>query len=128
MILQLLAGVLGIGGEALKARADLKVAELKARADIETARAKAATAAVEHGKSWELLAVQASKTSWKDEWFTIVLSIPLLLSFVPGIPPYIEAGFDALDATPDWYQWALLSAISFAFGRRVIPQFSKKKE
>lgn len=129
MIWSVVANLLGIGGDVLKARADLKLTQLKARADIEVARAAAAARTAEAGALWEQRAVEASATSWKDEWFTIVLSIPLILSFIPGARVFIEEGFVALDGTPDWYQWSLMAAISFAFGRRVIPEFgSKKKE
>ena len=115
--------MIGLGRDVVQARRDLKVRTLDARARIEDARAVAASRAAEAGATWEQLAVAASETSWKDEWFTIILSIPLVLSFVPAAQPYVEAGFAALDATPEWYQWAVLAAISFAFGRKVMPAF-----
>ncbi|WP_420011322.1 hypothetical protein [Tateyamaria sp.] len=117
-----IAAALGLGREAVEARGRLKVAKIEARAKIEESRATAALRAAEHDAAWETLALSDAASSWKDEWWTILLAIPLILAFVPGLPPYIEAGFAALDETPDWYRWALLAAISFAFGRRVMPQ------
>ena len=36
-----------------------------------------------------------SKTSWKDEFFVIVLSIPLILAFIPGAEGIVDRGFDS---------------------------------
>ena len=45
---------------------------------------------------WERIMAEASKNSWKDEWLTIVFSIPLILVFIPSMVEHIQAGFTAL--------------------------------
>ncbi len=125
MIWAAISAALGLGKEAVQARGRLKIAEIEAKARIAEARATAAQKAADHDAAWEKLALSDAATSWKDEWWTILLAIPLVLAFIPGMPPYIEAGFAALDETPEWYRWGLLAAISFAFGRRVMPQIGR---
>ena len=72
---------------------------------------------------WDAAQVDASKHSWKDEFWTIVLAVPIILAFVPQASSFVEEGFIVLrDSTPDWYKAAVGVAISAAFGAR---QFSK---
>lgn len=70
---------------------------------------------------WEANAAQNAATSWLDEWWTVILSIPLIMAFVPWLAPYVDAGFQALSAVPEWYVWGVLASISFAFARRTLP-------
>lgn len=72
----------------------------------------------EHEIGWDNRMATGSMTSWKDEWFTIILSIPLIGAFIPKAAPYILAGFEVLAACPDWYKGALGVAIGAAFGMR----------
>jgi hypothetical protein len=77
--------------------------------------------------AWENTAL--SNSGWKDEWFTVVLSIPLIMCFIPGLDGYVKAGFAALSAsTPEWYQWALLVAISASFGYKKLADFMALKK
>ena len=39
---------------------------------------------------------------WKDEFWTIVISIPLIMCFIPGLDGYVYEGFEALPGTPEW--------------------------
>jgi len=115
-----LAELLGIGGKILTAHTDLK------RVKIE-AEAKAIMKAAESTESWERMSAENAKNSWKDEFWTIVLAIPLILSFIPNLQPYVVLGFDALADVPDWYRWALMSAIGFAFARKALPDLASWK-
>ena len=64
----------------------------------------------------------ASANSWKDEFWTIVLSVPIFMigySIVVGDPEIVtrvEDGFVALSGLPEWYQYLLFIAISSSFG------------
>ena len=103
---------------------DLKIVEAEGRIAIAATAAKAeATKLVkmaEHQGAWEVAQVEASKTSWKDEWWTIILSLPLIAIFipVPGLQGHIINAFHALQYVPEWYMWAVGAAISAAFGIR----------
>ena len=69
-----------------------------------------------HEIKWSETMAAASLTSWKDEYWTIVLSIPAIMAFIPGLVGYVTDGFGALAATPAWYQGLLAMAIAAAFG------------
>ena len=72
------------------------------------------------------------QNSWRDEWFTIILSIPLLIVFGAiffGKYEWIDKlkeGFQTLDSLPDWYIWALMAAIASSFGLKVTDLAIKK--
>ena len=91
----------------IRSQAKIEVEHKKATADVD----------------WDNAQVEASKSSWKDEFWTVVLAAPIVLAFIPGTAVYVEYGFNVLrDSTPDWYKAAVGVAISAAFGVR---QFSK---
>jgi hypothetical protein len=80
-------------------------------------------------------AIQAQKSmgdSWRDEWFTVILSVPLLIVFIsifankPEWITKLKEGFMALDELPDWYIWALMAAIASSFGLKVTDLAIKK--
>lgn len=75
---------------------------------------------------WNIESIRNS--SWKDEWFTIILSIPLVLCFFPSAVDYVLAGFDALSKTPPWYRGAVMVAISSAFGFQKYFHFKNKNK
>jgi len=72
------------------------------------------------------------QNSWRDEWFTVILSLPLLIVFGAiffGKPEWIQKlkeGFDTLNQLPDWYIWALMAAIASSFGLKVTDLAIKK--
>ncbi len=68
---------------------------------------------------WE--AIQAEKGGgWRDDWFSIILSVPLVGAFIPPFVPTILAGFDALSKMPGYYQYWVAVAILSSFGVRAI--------
>lgn len=67
--------------------------------------------------TWEV--EQIKNSGWKDEYVLIVLSIPLIGCFVPGLAPYILRGFEILSQTPQWYQWLILLIFAAIYGIRV---------
>jgi len=58
-------------------------------------------------------------SGWKDEFVLLLISIPMVLSFIPATVTYVENGFKALALTPDWYQWLILSIFAAVYGIRV---------
>ena len=92
---------------------------VKGKADEAKAKQKAKLKVIENEGNWEQIMARGASTSWKDEWFTIILSIPLIGAFIPDAVPYIMAGFQALQATPDWYQWLILAVFAAIYGIRI---------
>ena len=116
MINILLQGLLGVAGEAVKGFIDTK----KAKAKQKLVKIEAETSLMEKQITgeieWDVEAVKGSKESWKDEYLTILFSIPLLLCFLPFTVEYVERGFQALALTPDWYKYTLGVIVSASFG------------
>jgi|TARA_R100000479_G_C6267954_1_gene158406 hypothetical protein len=106
----------------IKPVADLAGGYLKNKAEEKQAKHKAKMKVIENDADWEARAVDASANSWKDEFWTIVLSVPIFMigySIVVGDPEIVERvedGFVALSNLPEWYQYLLFIAISSSFG------------
>ena len=124
-MLGLLKGLFGSLGSWLKAKAERKMAIEQRKTALEVKKLeiveKKETADIE----WDQLMAEGSKESWKDEYWTIVLSIPAILVFFPGMTAYIKDGFTALNEVPEWYRIALGTAIAAAFGRNEIIKWFK---
>ena len=105
--------------ERAKANTEMKVAEAKARA---TVMEKQATGEID----WDLEAIRGARNSWKDEWFAVILSLPLICAFIPSMVPYVQEGFNVLATMPDYYKVFLGGAISASFGIKTLSTWGKK--
>jgi len=74
---------------------------------------------------WETQQASASQSSWKDEWFAVTLSLPLIGAFVPPMVPYIQEGFIVLSSMPDYYKGFLGAAIAASFGIKTLSNWGK---
>ena len=99
-----------------------KMVEAEGRILVETARAKAeATVLVTKAESvadWERVQAENSGSSWKDEFWTLLIALPIPFVFWPTTRPWVIEGFEALHSVPDWYLWAIAASISASFGIR----------
>lgn len=118
----ILTTILGIGSTWLngkleeskvKAQSKAKIAEAEAEAKAMVIKSRAQADA-----DYDKAAMDASAHSWKDEYWTIVLSIPAILAFIPSTRPFIFDGFNALNSMPPWYQFCVTGAIVASFGLR----------
>jgi len=75
---------------------------------------------------WDLLAQRNAENSWKDEYLLIVFSIPFLMAFIEPLQPYVQAGFEILDKTPEWYRYSLGVMVAASFGVRSYLKLWKK--
>ena len=106
--------------EKTKAEIGAKVAKAKAEAII---MEKKATGEID----WDLEMARGSQSSWKDEWLVILFSIPLILSFIPGMEGVVANGFEQLEQMPQWYQYSLGVIVAASFGVRSATKFFGKK-
>ena len=73
---------------------------------------------------WDRIMANASANSWKDEWLTILFSIPLILAFCGDWGRGIVAdGFTASENMPSYYQYTLGVIVSASFGVRAATKF-----
>ena len=94
------------------------------KAEEKQAKHQATMNVIQNDADWESKMASASSESWKDEFWTVVLAIPV---FMVGyaiaandvtVIARVATGFEALEKLPEWYQYLLFIAISSSFGIR----------
>ena len=124
MIQALIAPLTELAGGWLKGKADKQAAEAKLKLTEAEAKAKIMLSKETSVADWERIMAQGSQTSWKEEWLTILFSIPLVLVFLGDTGRDIVAnGFAALETMPDWYQYTLGVIVAASFGIRSATKF-----
>ena len=97
---------------------------LSNKAEEKQAKHESKMSVIQNDADWESKMADASKDSWKDEFWTIVLSVPI---FMVGyaiaandvtVIERVSTAFKALEELPEWYQYLLFIAISSSFGVR----------
>lgn len=126
-MLQILSPLINLGstiieGQINKSKAKATLAQTEAEAKAEVMK----TAAT-HDSKWELIMAESTKGSWKDELVTVVVLIPVILCFVPGMEEIVKNGFDRLSELPDWYQYLVFLVCSAALGIKGLDKFRGKK-
>ena len=111
MLNMLLGPAMELGKEFLKGKADEKKAIQQRKIN-----------AIQNDADWESKMADATKSSWKDEFFSIILSLPLIAVAYSvamddvTIIARVNEGFEALNKLPEWYQYLLFIAVSASFG------------
>ena len=117
MITQLISSLTGLATSVIDSKTQIKLTE----AEI---KKKQLTGEID----WDLAAIQATENSWKDEWITLLFSIPLILAFMGDWGnDIVQRGFMALEAMPTWYQYSLGGIVSASIGIRSVSKFFGKK-
>ena len=105
-----------------KQRGKTKVAVAKAEAEAEVYK----QTSLQEG-NWDKIMAEGSRQSLKDEWLTILFSVPLILAFIPGAEGIVESGFRQLEMMPTWYQYSLGVIVAASFGVRSATKFFGKR-
>lgn len=111
MINMLLGPALELGKDFLKGKAEEKKAIQQRKINQ-----------INSDADWEAKMADATKDSWKDEFFSIILAMPLIAvaySVAMDSPQVIERldmAFDTLNTLPEWYQYLLFIAVTSSFG------------
>ena len=116
MAIPIVDGIVKLGSTWLEG----KTAKTKAKAEAEAA---VMIKQAESAADWETAMARASQQSWKDEWLTILFSVPLILCFFPDTVQYVQDGFKALEAMPEWYQYTVGVIVAASFGIRSATKF-----
>jgi len=116
MIGQIISSIGGLAASIIDSKTQLKLTE----AEI---KKKQLTGELD----WDIAAIQATQNSWKDEWITLLFSIPLILAFCGDWGNQIvQAGFTSLQSMPTWYQYSLGGIVSASIGMRSVSKFFGK--
>ena len=126
-MIQFLAPLASLATTWLEGSVEKSKAKTAAEVALKNAEAivyeKKATAEID----WDLEAIKGSQNSWKDEWLTILFSIPMILAFVPGMEGVVQQGFSQLEAMPEWYQYSLGIIVAASFGIRSATKIFNRK-
>lgn len=114
MIQTFLGPIVNIATEFLKRKAEEKQAIHERKLEV-----------IKQDSNWENIQAGNAGKSWKDEWFTILFSVPCVLAFFPEMVPVVMSGFEALDAMPEWYKAFLGAAVAASFGLRGLANWKK---
>jgi hypothetical protein len=101
---------------------DLAKDFVKGKAEEKKAIQERKIQAIQNDANWEDKMADATKNSWKDEWFSLILSAPLIAVAYsvamddPVIITRMNEAFSALNALPEWYQYLLFIAVTASFG------------
>ena len=107
---------------------------IKGKADEKKALQQRKITAIQNDADWESKMADASANSWKDEYLTVILTLPIIAvaySIVTGDESVIDRlnqGFAALEKTPEWYQYLLFLACSAAFGMKSADKIMKLRK
>ena len=102
----------------VEAYAEHKKLKMQHKNEVSRAKIRRVQKLDDADADWDKLMAQGSLDSWKDEWWTLILSIPAILAFFPSAVGHVLAGFEALEQMPAWYKAAVGLAIAAAFGFR----------
>ena len=101
---------------------DLAKDFVKGKAEEKKAIQERKIQAIQNDADWENKMADATKNSWKDEFFSVILSLPLIAVAYsvamdnPAVIERLNAAFDTLNTLPEWYQYLLFIAVSASFG------------
>lgn len=128
MIGAIVSGIVTLGSKwfenkKVKMDADAEAYVIKAKAEAEHKMLQA------KGEiDWDIEAVKRTDTSWKDEWLTLIFTVPLIMGFVPPLQEYVALGFQTLATTvPLWYYGILGTIVAASFGLRATAKFMQRE-
>jgi hypothetical protein len=128
MIQAFIGPIASLAGTWLNGKVETKAAETKVKVAKAEAEAQIMLSRATSEADWEKIMAQGSQSSWKDEWLTILFSIPLILVFTGEWGrEVVQNGFVALDSMPQWYSYTLGVIVAASFGVRSATKFFGKK-
>ena len=122
-MMQFLGPVANLASSWLQGKADANAANAKLKLTEAEAKAKILLSKETSTADWERIMAMSTQNSLKDEFITVVVMIPVILCFVPGLEDVVKNGFDRLAQLPEWYTWLVFTVCSAAIGIRGGKQF-----
>ena len=126
MLQSLITPIANLAGSWLDAKTQGQAAQAKLKLVEAESKAKILMSKETSTADWERIMAESTKNSYKDEFITIVVMIPVILCFVPGLEDVVKNGFARLNELPDWYTYLLFLTVSAALGIRGLDKFKKK--
>jgi len=101
---------------------DLAKGYLSNKAEEKQAKHEAKMRVIQTDADWEAKMAAASGSSWKDEFWTIILAAPIFfVGYAIAVDDLtvidrVKEGFKALEELPEYYQYLLFLGVSASFG------------
>ena len=101
---------------------DLAKDFVKGKADEKKAIQQRKINQINNDADWEAKMANATANSWKDEFWSIILALPIAaVAYSVAIDDVaiierVKAAFEVLNNLPEWYQYLLFIAVSASFG------------
>ena len=101
---------------------DLAKDFIKGKADEKKAIQERKIQSIQNDADWENKMADATANSWKDEFWSIILALPIAaVAYAVAIDDVsiierVKSGFEVLNNLPEWYQYLLFIAVSASFG------------
>ena len=128
MIAKLLGPITNIVGSLVQGKMEQKAAETKVKIAKAEAQAQIMVSQATSEADWEKIMAEGSRDSWKDEWLTILFSVPLVLAFCGEWGRVVVTdGFAALNEMPYYYRYTLGGIVSASCGIRGATKFFGRK-
>lgn len=121
-----------IWGTVLGGVVDLAKGWVKGKAEEQKVKQEVRLEKLKTDADWEARMADATRNSWKDEWFTVVLSAPVIAIMWAvavddtSIIDRVNEGFMALQNLPEFYQQLLIIAVLASFGLKAGASLFKK--
>lgn len=112
-----LGPIVEVAKDYMQSRRETKQRDQELERVMQEKRLEAISKAEDHAQAFRLL--QLEKAGWRPGYWTVTLSIPVMMAFVPKLAPYVLEGFQVLEQTPDYFQYFLGIAVTSAFGYQV---------
>jgi len=89
---------------------------------------------IQNDADWEEKMASATDKSWKDEFWSVILALPILavaysvITDNPAVINSLNSAFDTLNSLPEWYQYLLFIAVSASFGLKSADKIMKLRK
>jgi len=113
---------------------DLAKDFVKGKAEEKKAIQQRKINAIQNDADWENKMADATANSWKDEFFSVILAMPLFAVAYSvamddvAVIERLNAAFDTLNTLPEWYQYLLFIAVTSSFGLKSADKLMKLRK
>lgn len=128
MLLDIFSGILGNGlgmvRDWLQGKREMAQEKQKLEGQLKLSKLQSEIRRADADIVQETELVEQMASSWKDEFWTIVLAFPFIVVFLASMfgmdetIASVKSAFDVLHGLPEWYRYFLGIAIGAAFGVR----------
>jgi len=114
----IISGVVSLGktiGGGIIERSKIKT---QGKIDIRKAKIASKIKRFDQLGEMDVAAMKGMQFSWKDEYILVLMSIPLIMAFIPGLEEHVKKSFAIINNLPEWYRWSWMGIVTATYGLR----------